>query len=282
MTDPYLDGRWVLRNLLGIADAERLQQAEADFTKLRLFELEQGSAVNGAFDSNHLRALHRSLFQDIYAWAGLTRGDEIELGGRRIVSPALLIKGQTKFETSPRVNASLERVLESVAERGLRGLSVAEFSRRSADLLTDLNRVHPFREGNGRTQRVFLSLLARDAGHPLVWDVVSQERMIAAITRCSRGERAPMRRLIAEITNTARSNALRDAIWFLEREEINWNERYLATAETGQAYEGVIAAGGSRHSMVFSSDEKIIVALTEDLGDAQAGGVSFTAHGSIG
>lgn len=134
MTDPYLDGRGVLKNLLGIADAGRLQQAEADFTKLRLFELEQGGVVSGAFDSIHLRALHHHLFRDLYAWAGHTRGDEISSGGRRKVSPALLTKGQTKFETSPRVNASLERVLESVARRSLRGLSVAEFNQRSADL----------------------------------------------------------------------------------------------------------------------------------------------------
>lgn len=106
--------------------------------------------------------------------------------------------------------------------------------------------------------------------------------MIAASIEGSRGERAPMRRLIAEITNTARVKPLRDAIGFFDREQVNWNERYLATAETGQAYEGVIAARGASHSIVFSHDAQIIVALTADLGEVQDDRVRFTAHASLG
>ncbi len=258
MTDPYLDAHGVLKNRFGLRDPETLARAEADYTKSRLFELRRGDGPEGRFDGDHLRALHRHIFGDVYAWAGKTRGDISE-------SPPLLIKGETVFTVSAQVHVQLDQTLEPITDVGLAGTTRAEFAERAADLLADLNTIHPFREGNGRTQRAFLSELARDAGHRLDWDVVSQERMISISIDGSRGERDAVRRLMTEITDPARVEALRGAIRYLESEGVNWNERYLATATPGVEYQGIVAASGSRHTILFSSDQQVIVAQTRDL-----------------
>jgi cell filamentation protein, protein adenylyltransferase len=65
-------------------------------------------------------------------------------------------------------------------ENYLRGLCRGEFANRAAAVMVDLNGVHPFREGNGRTQRVFMGVLAQEAGYSLDFSVVSRERMIQA------------------------------------------------------------------------------------------------------
>jgi cell filamentation protein len=104
------------------------------------------------------------------------------------------------------------------AENYLRGLSREEFSSRAALLMVDLNGVHPFREGNGRTQRVFISELAQEAGHPLDFSCVSRERMIqASIAGNEKNDPAMMQRLFNEISNPLRVAALSKAISSLEQ-----------------------------------------------------------------
>ena len=71
------------------------------------------------------------------------------------------------------MNARLDSVLDRLAQHGhLCGLSRKDFSRQAADVLSDLNQIHPFREGNGRTQREFMTQLAAQAGHPLQFEAV--------------------------------------------------------------------------------------------------------------
>lgn len=68
-----------------------------------------------------------------------------------------------------------------------------------AHFLSHLNAIHPFREGNGRTQNVFLDLLAEQAGHPLDFDAFERDRVINAMTRSNFGDEGPLRNLIHEM-----------------------------------------------------------------------------------
>jgi cell filamentation protein len=63
----------------------------------------------------------------------------------------------------------------------LRGLSAAAFAAQAAEALSTLNAIHPFREGNGRTQTTFLFLLAARAGHALNLDKLDREQFLAAM-----------------------------------------------------------------------------------------------------
>jgi len=156
--DPYVDPlTGVLRNRLGIADADELRAAEADVSAAALFELEASSHIGeGHFDFGHLRALHVHIFGEIYAWAGKPRTVDIAKGAW-----FCLARNIDEFA------ASVFR--ELAAENYLVGLDRAELVKRVAATYGQLNALHPFREGNGRTQRAFLTKLGRLGGWRLRW-----------------------------------------------------------------------------------------------------------------
>jgi cell filamentation protein len=97
------------------------------------------------FDLEHLRALHGWLFQDVYEWAGAIRSVAITKG-RSVFARPLFIEEQARI-ISERLHS----------ENLLRHASVNELPAWLASYYGDLNALHPFREGNGRTQRFFFS-----------------------------------------------------------------------------------------------------------------------------
>jgi cell filamentation protein len=78
----------------------------------------------------------------------------------------------------------------------LKGLSPEQFAREAACFLSTLNAIHPFREGNGRTQTTFLALLAERAGHPLHLDRLEPEQFLAAMVASFKGDDGPLERQI--------------------------------------------------------------------------------------
>lgn len=143
----------VLRNLGGISDEAELCFFESAAVARRLRELRH--APIAVKDSGALLAIHRHLFQDVYAWAGKTRTVEISKGGRPF------------FPTSHFTNAF--RYIDSLlAEwREIPKQNRIAVAGKLADILDTVNELHPFREGNGRTQREFLRLLALEKGYVL-------------------------------------------------------------------------------------------------------------------
>jgi cell filamentation protein len=135
--DPYLDPRsGILRNELGFRTAEDLDYHERELTAQRAAE----GVPKGKFDLRHLRAIHRHLFQDIYDWAGEFRTVEMTKGGSRFQFTRYIETGM----------ADVHRRL--TAQKMLKGLSPQAFAEAAGQIMGDVNFVHPFREGNGRTQ----------------------------------------------------------------------------------------------------------------------------------
>jgi cell filamentation protein len=85
---------------------------------------------------------------------------------------------------------------ELVRENSLRGLEAKSFASRAAHILAELNAIHPFREGNGRTQNVFLLLLAEHAGHPLDFRLLDPPQMMKAMVASFNGDEEPLANLI--------------------------------------------------------------------------------------
>ena len=141
----------VLRNKLDIGDAPTLEAAERQFVTQRLLE----AVPTGDFDLAHLKAIHRHLFQDLYEWAGEIRTVEIEKEGSRFQPRRFIEAGM----------ADIHRRI--VAAAYFQGASPAAFAEGAGPVLGDVDHVHPFREGNGRTQLQYLKQLARRAGHRL-------------------------------------------------------------------------------------------------------------------
>jgi cell filamentation protein len=106
-------------------------------------------------DFQHFKAIHRHLFQDVYEWAGQIRAVRISKGGNPFCFPEN-IEGQAA------------RLFDNLQQTHfLRHLDARTFSTKAAHFLAELNAIHAFREGNGRTQLTFFALLADRAGHPL-------------------------------------------------------------------------------------------------------------------
>lgn len=167
--DPYVYPETnVLKNLRDIRDLARLSKFETDMSQRRVAELEH-RPLQGKFDIPHLQAIHRYIFQDVYPWAG-------ELRTVDIARP-----GQFYFAFSHQIAPCLQRTFADLqAERHLKGASAEEFCHRAAHHLGELKAIHPFRDGNGRTQREFIRQLALHGGHVLNWVHVSRTQMYAA------------------------------------------------------------------------------------------------------
>lgn len=180
--DPYVyPGTNVLRNLRDIRDADLLARFEADATSERISELVE-EPITGAFDTAHLRAIHRYIFQDLFDWAGELRTVNIQRGS------------QMPFALYEQIAPCLSSLFAKLAkERPL-----TPFFPRAAFYLGEINAIHPFREGNGRTQREFVRQLAIGGGYRMEWRHITRDAMIEA-SRASfqRGDNSGLERLLA-------------------------------------------------------------------------------------
>ncbi|MFH0727324.1 MAG: Fic family protein [Pseudomonadota bacterium] len=166
--DHYFDPEsGVLKNKLGIGNEDELNSAEASLVAWRSFQLFQ-SPIQGGFNLDHLKAIHRHLFQDVYEWAGELR--DIDLA-----------KGKSYFANHKHIEKAAQPIFKKLAEEGyLKGTALAAFSERAAYYLGEINALHPFREGNGRAQREFINHLAYAKDCFLEWKSISAEDMIRA------------------------------------------------------------------------------------------------------
>ena len=183
--DPHSErGYSCPRNRFGITDYQHLQPIETVFALKRARQLED-FGVTGHFDSAHLRAIHNHLFQDVFPWAG----------DFRVVN---ISKGNSMFGPALHIAAALADTLVKLkAESFLIDLTPPAFTSRAAFFLGEINAIHPFREGNGRTQREFVRQLALHAGHPLSWAGFTQAEMVeASILSHTRGDNTQLTALL--------------------------------------------------------------------------------------
>ncbi|PVD50301.1 filamentation induced by camp protein fic [Terrimonas sp.] len=146
-TDPKTG---VLRNLAGITDEDILLFAESGAVAKRVQELYGNPIKIKGPDS--LLTIHYHLFQDIYAWAGKVRTVNISKNGK-------------PFFNGERFNIAFQYIDNLVEEyRAIRKTNQQELAQKLAEILDNVNYLHPFREGNGRTQREFIRLLALEKG----------------------------------------------------------------------------------------------------------------------
>ena len=180
--DSYVyPGTSILRNKLGIRDEDELDRIER---RLGTQRIRQG-VPTGNFDLKHLKAIHHHLFQDIYDWAGEIRTVEISKGGSQFQFRKYIETGMADVH---------RRLLSAMF---LRGLDPSAFATQAGEIMGDVNYVHPFREGNGRTQLQYLKQLATQAGHPIDLTRLDPDSWIAASRAAHLGDYAPMAAAIA-------------------------------------------------------------------------------------
>ena len=136
-------GSNVLINKLNIHDNKILKQAEEKIVATKLFILRQNTMIKN-FDVNHFKGIHKFLFEDIYPFAGKFRTENIA-------------KGFFSFAEWEFIEDELSNLLKKLnASNNLKNLKRDEFVKAIAYYLSELNVLHPFREGNGRTIREFV------------------------------------------------------------------------------------------------------------------------------
>ncbi|TRX59780.1 Fic/DOC family protein [Corynebacterium hiratae] len=168
----FIPGTKVLKNRLGLDDAEELRILEEKLVFLRIAELDS-APVEGAFDYAHFKAIHRHLFQDVYDWAGEERTAPTD---------QFMIKaGHAYYPAGPEMTKTAEKLFAGLAKDDfLRGLEIDEFVAKLAELWGELNVVHSFREGNTRTQTVFFDALVTAAGYQLNVERLASDSRVRA------------------------------------------------------------------------------------------------------
>lgn len=192
MSDYFVDGDGALPNKLGITDENLLKKREDDIVALHISEV-LNEPDPREFDFDYLLALHRRLFGEIYDFAGQIRTVNI-------MKP----DGEAPFAYAEFIPSEAARIFTQLKhDRYLVGLKKAEFVQKISALAADLNALHPFREGNGRTIRLFLALLAKHAGYIIDYSQVSHEEVILADKLAFGGKYDAIVKLYNRITTPA-------------------------------------------------------------------------------
>ncbi|GGP23901.1 putative adenosine monophosphate-protein transferase Fic [Silvimonas iriomotensis] len=170
-------GSAVLKNQLGITDNSLLDEAEQEITAINAQLIDP---TNPPYTLHDLQNIHRQLFADIYAWAGEIRSVDIS-------------KDETRFCTASRIVSEATRLFTRMEQaRFFDGLAKPELVSGIADFYVELNVIHPFREGNGRAQRILFEHLIVACGYEIDWSPITQEEWIQANIAGYMGDTAPM------------------------------------------------------------------------------------------
>jgi cell filamentation protein len=184
--DPYAyPGTTVLKNLLDIRDQAYLEAFEVEISTLRSEE----PLPEGGFDPAHYCNVHRHLFQDVYEWAGQFRTVRTSKGGNAFCYP----------ENIP---AQMDALFQELQQgQFLQHRSADVFLSGIARFLGELNAIHPFREGNGRAQLVFLGLLGTTFDRSFDFQKLDRDTFLPAMVASYSGDRRP---LLAELEKLLR------------------------------------------------------------------------------
>ncbi|MGL5416505.1 MAG: protein adenylyltransferase Fic [Clostridium sp.] len=193
----------MISNKLNITDSVELARVEEKISKKKAIELFESGDLDRleAGKYSTLAQIHKALFEDIYEFAGIVREVNIAKGNFRF-APVMYLKTSLEYiESMPQSN--FEEIIEKYVE---------------------MNIAHPFREGNGRSTRIWLDLiLKKELGRVVNWSEVDKDDYLLAM------ERSPIKDI--EI-----KHILRKAL----TEKINDREIYMKGIDTSYYYEGYI------------------------------------------
>lgn len=175
----------VLKNQCNITDKQELLEIETHITYLRLIEL-QKTPIKGNFDFDHLKKIHKYIFQDLYTWAGKTRTVNIGKGNLFCLTQFIDSYAASIFETF--VQDCIDVKTDHDA-----------FVRTLTKHYADMNALHPFREGNGRTQREFTRELCMHCDYIFDLTKTNHKQMLqASIASFDSNDRSMLEKIFME------------------------------------------------------------------------------------
>ncbi|MBP3633951.1 MAG: Fic family protein [Oscillospiraceae bacterium] len=176
--DPICDncypGTAVLVNKFDIRNEEKLNEVESVITSARAAEWLNAPQID-TFDFSHYCAVHHFLFSDLYHWAGMVRTVNIS-------------KKRTVFTPADQIETQANAIFNGLKFRNFyKDLPFDHFVEEITDFYCMTNTLHPFREGNGRTQRVFLSQLVSNAGYSINFSHIDTDLLMLATIQSAQG-----------------------------------------------------------------------------------------------
>lgn len=178
---PYSD---ILINKLDIRDEKLLSHYERKLVAIRQVEL-INNPLKGNLDFEHLKNIHQYLFQDLYDWAGKIRICDIAKRDLFCLSQYIESYAEGVFKNFEKNNYFISMQYDE---------KIAALT----SLFGDINALHPFREGNGRTQREFINIVARINGLNINFVNIQMDEMIEASHFINSGHEEMLRNLISK------------------------------------------------------------------------------------
>lgn len=174
LTADCYEGTTCLINKFGITNEKQLKKIEADITFAKASELEE-NPIKGNFDLEHYKAIHNFLFEDIYDWAGKLRTVNISKKG-------------TIFADIYELETLCIKCFNRIKSNNyFQNLSFENFINNMVDLYCTLNILHPFREGNGRTERIFITQLLRINGYDINFSEIDSDYLMISTIQAAHG-----------------------------------------------------------------------------------------------
>lgn len=176
--DPYTyPGSDVLINKLGITHDRQFDHAERQLSELAVLDIE---FEEPPYDLQYWCALHRKLFRDLFDWAGEIRCIDIA-------------KGQTRFCSVPRIEIEANKIFMQLSrDNFLQDLERPTLIARLAEYYSDLNVIHPFREGNGRSQRLLFEHIIINCGYGVSFEKIGVQEWLTANIAGYHGNTRPL------------------------------------------------------------------------------------------
>lgn len=159
-------GTNVLKNKLNIKSEEKLKEYETKVVALKLASIDKAN-IKRTFDKNHLINIHKYLFEDVYNFAGKYRKENIT-------------KENFRFSEYYYIEDNIDYVFNKIKIDELKKLSFDELIKKLSEIMTDLNVLHPFREGNGRATREFVRELLNELGYDIKWFKIDYNDILKA------------------------------------------------------------------------------------------------------
>ena len=159
-------GTQVLKNKLNIMSNEKLDMYQKKIVALKLVAIDNFDFGN-KFDAKRLRAIHKYLFEDIYDFAGHYRIENIT-------------KENFRFAQCEYIEENIEIIMRKIVPESFTKLAQYEFVEKISYIMTELNVLHPFREGNGRTIREFVRQLCFFCGYVINWSKIDYNDILKA------------------------------------------------------------------------------------------------------
>lgn len=156
----------VLKNKLGIKNEKELKNADTNIVTKKLQEIKL-EKFERTYDEKHFKFIHKFLFEELYEFAGKYREENI-------------LKENFRFSQFEYIDENIKKILKKI---DLEKLKIEDFEKQIEDvseIMTDLNVLHPFREGNGRAIREFIRELLEDMGYEINFFNIEYEEIIEA------------------------------------------------------------------------------------------------------